>query len=134
MASPMPTSGGRGVADAPPGGTGANVFARRRSTPALPDRPATDSAAASSALDDVVDAEASASAGRAGWRRRRRRCLAGDAEELVEPKQKKSCVRPTSDVFSSILGSSRDGTGARAEPLNRRTAEEKSGEEARIIR
>ena len=123
VASPMPTSGAAAASPTrSPGGTGANVFARRRSTPSpSPDRPTTDSAAASSALDDVVDAEASASAGPSGVAATGADAAAasvGDAEELVEPKQKKSRVRPTSDVFSSILGSSRDGAGARAEPLN----------------
>jgi hypothetical protein len=121
VASPMPTSGAAAASPTrSPGGTGANVFARRRSTPSpSPDRPATDSAAASSALDDVVDAEASASAGPSGVAATGADAASvGDAEELVEPKQKKSRVRPTSDVFSSILGSSRDGAGARAEPLN----------------
>ena len=42
---------------------------------------------------------------------------ASDAEEMIEPKQKKTRVRPTSDVFSSALGMA-SGESSRSEPLN----------------
>ena len=109
-ASPMVAGAGAESPTRSPGSTGANVFARRRSTPSpSPDRPAaelgddgaTATAGAASSSSDPVATDAAME----------------DAEELLEPKQKKTRVRPTSDVFSSIFG----GGGAEAsrlEPLN----------------
>jgi hypothetical protein len=109
-ASPMVAGAGAESPTRSPGSTGANVFARRRSTPSpSPDRPAAElgddapaaTAGAASSTSDPVATDAAME----------------DAEELLEPKQKKTRVRPTSDVFSSIFG----GGGAEAsrlEPLN----------------
>lgn len=131
LASPMPSPMASGAAASPlagasptrsPGSTGANVFARRRSTPSpSPDRPA-DTAAA---LEEGVEASASASANASASASASADAdggapsavgAAADGEELVEPKQKKSRVRPSSDVFSSIFGGGSDA--ARLEPLN----------------
>ena len=129
LASPMPSPMASSAAASPlagasptrsPGSTGANVFARRRSTPSpSPDRPA-DTAAA---LEEGVEASASASANAsasadadADGGAPSAVGAAADGEELVEPKQKKSRVRPSSDVFSSIFGGGSDA--ARLEPLN----------------
>ena len=109
-----------------PGSTGANVFARRRSTPSpSPDRPADTGAAAEEGAEMEVSASAGASASAGGGASAAAdvgASAAGDAaegEELVEPKQKKSRVRPTSDVFSSIFGGgSTGGDASRLEPLN----------------
>ena len=95
-----------------PGSTGANVFSRRRSTPSpSPDRAMEDADADVPASPAASAAATGAAAGPAGDD------AASDVEEMIEPKQKKTRVRPTSDVFSSALGMA-SGESSRSEPLN----------------